>query len=98
LNEHEAAAHTEPFSGTRRGQNERAARLLGAAEAASQALGKSRPVALSQEFERMVETARAALGEEAFAVARDEGRAMTVEQAVAYALQPSGEERVKPPP
>jgi non-specific serine/threonine protein kinase len=98
LNEHEAAAHTEPFSGTRRAQNERAARLLGAAEAASQALGKARPVALSQEFERMVDTARAALGEEAFAVARDEGRAMTVEQAVAYALQQSGEERAKPPP
>jgi tetratricopeptide (TPR) repeat protein len=98
LNEHEAAAHPEPFPSAWHGQNERAARLLGAAEAASLALGKVRPVALSPEFERMVETARAALGEEAFAATRAEGRAMTVEQAVAYAMQQSGEERAKPPP
>jgi tetratricopeptide (TPR) repeat protein len=97
LNEHEAAAHPEPIPGTRHGQNERAARLLGAAEAASQTLGKVRPVALSQEFERMVETARAALGEEAFAAAWAEGRAMPVEQAVAYARQDAGNEEAKRP-
>jgi predicted ATPase/DNA-binding SARP family transcriptional activator len=91
LNEREAAAHPEPLPGAGQGRNERAARLLGAAEAASQALGKGLPVASLPEFERTVEMARAALGEEVFAAAWAEGRAMTVEQVVAHALQRAGE-------
>ena len=42
------------------------------------------------EFESDVAPCRAALGEEAFAQAVEEGRAMTMEQAIAYALEDSG--------
>jgi hypothetical protein len=44
-------------------------------------------VAIAEEYERTVDAARAALSAEAFAAAREEGRAMTLEQAVAYALK-----------
>ena len=39
------------------------------------------------EYDRAMTTVRAALGEEAFAVARREGRALSLEQAIAYALR-----------
>jgi tetratricopeptide (TPR) repeat protein len=71
------------------GQPERVARLLGAVQALSQA-GASRPHRKGQQVRAQddptVATARAALGEEAFAAAWAEGRAMTLDQAVAYAL------------
>ena len=73
-----------PVAG-RQEQFERAARLLGAAEALAATLDRSLPVALPAEYVRTVEAAHAALSEEAFAAAREEGRAMTLEQAVAYA-------------
>lgn len=68
------------------GHPERAARLLGAAEALRETIGASllpfeRPVR-----ERDAAAARAALGDEAFAAAKAEGRAMTLEQAVEQAL------------
>ncbi|MFA0754594.1 MAG: hypothetical protein YPKNTGVA_000088, partial [Candidatus Fervidibacter sp.] len=37
--------------------------------------------------EQIVTELRSALGDEAFAVAWEEGRAMTLEQAIAYALE-----------
>jgi len=40
-----------------------------------------------EELDRKVATARASLGEEAFAEAWQQGRAMTIEQAIEYALQ-----------
>jgi predicted ATPase/DNA-binding SARP family transcriptional activator len=68
-------------------QPERAARLLGAAEARHEALGEHPwPMQLA-EHDRTVTAARTALSEEAFAAAWAEGQAMTVEQAVAYALE-----------
>jgi tetratricopeptide (TPR) repeat protein len=74
------------------GQPERAARLLGAAEA----IWKANDLRLSSftRFlcERNVAVARAQLGEARFATAWAEGRAMTQEQAVAYALRESGED------
>ncbi len=65
----------------------RAARLFGAAEAASADaallwLGLERA-----EYDQTVATVRTQLGEDAFAAAWASGRALTIEQAVAYALE-----------
>jgi predicted ATPase/class 3 adenylate cyclase/DNA-binding SARP family transcriptional activator/Flp pilus assembly protein TadD len=65
----------------------RGLRLLGAAEAVRETTVRiiwshDRP-----EYERCVAVARAALGEEAFAAAWADGRAMSLEEAVAYALK-----------
>jgi hypothetical protein len=65
----------------------RAIRLLGAAAAFCETLEAQPPVADDKEYERTVSEARAALGEAAFAAAWAEGRAMTLDQAVAYALE-----------
>jgi hypothetical protein len=68
------------------------ARLLGTAQALREAI--RRPMAPPDRplVDRAVAAARRSLGEEAVAAAWAEGRAMTLEQAVAYALeeQPSG--------
>jgi tetratricopeptide (TPR) repeat protein len=71
-------------------QAERATRLLGAAEAFCETLGARPPVASVEEYERIVSEGRAALGEAAFDAAWAEGRAMTLEQAVAEALCGNG--------
>jgi predicted ATPase len=68
-------------------QWERAARLLGAAEAVCVDLGRALPVANPAEYWRTVSDARRALGEEAFAAAWAEGRAMTSEGAITLALE-----------
>jgi predicted ATPase/DNA-binding SARP family transcriptional activator len=68
------------------GKFARAARLLGAGDAACESLGMTPPVALPDWYRRTVQRARAALGEEAFAAAWAEGRAMTLPQAVDRAL------------
>ncbi len=65
----------------------RAARLLGAAEAQFQTIGAALWPADQLEYERSVTAARAALSDEVFAAAWAEGRAMTLEQAIAYALE-----------
>jgi predicted ATPase/transcriptional regulator with XRE-family HTH domain len=66
---------------------ERAARLWGAAERLRSALGCRPAPAARATYERAVAAARAQLGEEAFAAVWAEGRAMTLEQAIAYALE-----------
>src|SRR5262249_39811276 len=66
---------------------ERAARWWGAAEALRESLGWPLPPNEREEYDRYRSAARKALGEEPFAVAWAEGRAMTPEQAVADALQ-----------
>jgi tetratricopeptide (TPR) repeat protein len=71
------------------GQMERAARLLGAAEALLEATGARLIAADRAEYDHNVAIVRAQLDEAAFAAARAEGRAMATddwEQAVAYAL------------
>jgi tetratricopeptide (TPR) repeat protein len=70
----------------RQGQYERAVQLLGAAEALAAPTGHTLPIAVAEEYERTVAAARAALSEEAFSAAWEAGRALTLEQAVAYAL------------
>jgi predicted ATPase/DNA-binding SARP family transcriptional activator len=67
-------------------QWERAVRLLGAAEAFCETLGAQPPVAVVQEYERTVAESRAALGEAGFAAAWAEGRTLSLEEAMAYAL------------
>jgi hypothetical protein len=68
----------------------RAARLYGAGEALREAIGA--PVSLNQqeEYRRQVSRVLEMLGEEEFAAAWAEGRAMTPDQAIAYALQGAG--------
>ena len=66
-------------------QPEQAARLLGAVEALREGMDFSlRPV--EGDYDRSVTAVRAALGDVAFAAAWAEGRAMTLEQAIEYAL------------
>jgi tetratricopeptide (TPR) repeat protein len=67
-------------------QPERAARLLGAAEAFCETLGAHPPVAIAAEYDYAVAAGRAALGETGFAAVWSEGRAMSLDQAVADAL------------
>ena len=72
-----------------RGGSKRAAQLFGAREALSETFpGKIPPLlpVFRVEYERYVNLARAGLGEEAFAAAWAEGRKMSMEQAIDYAL------------
>ena len=68
------------------GQPERAARLLGAVEFLLGTIGIPLDYADKVELESRVQAARAAAGDAAFATAWAEGRAMTLEQAIDYAL------------
>jgi predicted ATPase len=70
------------------GRSERAARLLGAAAASRSRIGMRRPMEgpTAADIEWAVDSARAALGEEAWAAAFAAGQALTLEQAVAEAL------------
>jgi non-specific serine/threonine protein kinase len=72
----------------RAGQPERAARLLGSMEAVREAIriGSTVSYADRLEYDRYESAVRAQLDETSFAAAWAEGRRMTLEQAVAYAL------------
>jgi predicted ATPase/class 3 adenylate cyclase len=67
-------------------QARRAAQLWGAATCLREAIGSPRPPVEQKKYEQQSEQARAALGESAFDAAFEQGRAMTFEQAVEYAL------------
>jgi tetratricopeptide (TPR) repeat protein len=69
------------------GEPVRAARLLGAGERLRQELSCPVRQSLRGEHERMKEEVHQALGKEAFVSAWEEGGSMTLEQAVAYALE-----------
>jgi tetratricopeptide (TPR) repeat protein len=71
-----------------RGRAERAARLLGAAAASRERVGMRRPMTVptADDIEAAVVLARAVLGEERWVAAYAEGRALTLEEAVAEAL------------
>jgi len=64
----------------------RAARLWGAADALRQEMGSARSLHLSIAYERKVKPVRAILTSEAFDQAWHEGRAMSLDDAVRYAL------------
>ena len=68
-------------------QPERAARLYGVVEALRQDIGTPIPPVDRDDYDRSVAAVRAELGEEAFAAAWAEGRTMTIEDAVKYALK-----------
>jgi non-specific serine/threonine protein kinase len=66
---------------------ERAIRLLGAGEAFCETLGARPPVGIAEDYERTVAEGRAVLGKTALAAVWAEGRALSLEQAVQYALE-----------
>jgi predicted ATPase/DNA-binding CsgD family transcriptional regulator len=68
------------------GQPERAVRLHGASEAALERMGAFHQPADKLEVDRNIATVRTQLDKMTFAAAWADGRAMTLEQAVAYAL------------
>jgi len=70
------------------GQPERAARLWGAATALQEALGRALTTNERGGLEEYQSAARAALGDEVFAAAFAAGEALTMEEAIAFALKP----------
>jgi predicted ATPase/DNA-binding NarL/FixJ family response regulator len=77
------------------GRATRAARLFGAAEAVREAISVPVPPSERAAYVRRMDAVCDRLGEAAYAAARVEGRAMTPEQAIGYAL---AEEQPVPPP
>jgi hypothetical protein len=71
---------------TVQGQIQRAARLCGTVECVCAVFGSLLEVPLQVEYDRDIIAVQAALGEETFVKACNEGRAMTMEQAIEYAL------------
>jgi predicted ATPase/class 3 adenylate cyclase len=72
-------------------QPERAARLWGVAEALREVIGALLSPNQREEYDGKIAEARAALGEDAFVAAWTEGCAMSMEQAIEYALQELGD-------
>ena len=70
-----------------RKHSDRAARLWGAAEGISQSIGAPLPTFIRDATEADLPGVRQALGDERFAAAWTEGRQMTPDAVVAYALQ-----------
>jgi predicted ATPase/class 3 adenylate cyclase len=70
-----------------RGDSRRAARLFGAVDMLFKRMGTQLQSTDQQDFERNVATARAQLDEKTFAAAWEEGKKMTLNQAVEYALE-----------
>lgn len=75
------------FIAEARQDNQRAARLYGAAEALRQVIGIDMTPAEKVEYGGQVARLRAGLDEKVFSAAWAEGRLMTMEQAVTYALE-----------
>jgi tetratricopeptide (TPR) repeat protein len=69
-----------------KGHFKRALRLLGAAEAAREMFGITMPRPERRDSENFEATAREGLADEMYKAAWSEGRAMTLEQAIEYAL------------
>jgi predicted ATPase/DNA-binding winged helix-turn-helix (wHTH) protein len=69
-----------------RGDYEQAARLFGAGEALREALGATVLPFYRVDYERGIATLRAGLNEASLAAAWDAGRAMSIEETIAYAL------------
>jgi len=69
------------------GQFERAARLLAWADATRESLGDRRPAVEQADVDRDLNAIRARLDEAALRAAQAEGPALTMEQAIAYALE-----------
>ena len=74
------------YVATRQGRHSRAARLLGAAQVPQRASGLAPTLSVRRVHDDTVAAARAGLGDEAFAAAFAEGWAMSLDEAVDYAL------------
>ena len=85
------APSLERFAGlaAARGEHERAARLFGAAEALREAAHSSIPPVAQPDYDSDVELVRNGLDEPSFDRVWHEGRAMTPDEAVEFALEPS---------
>jgi DNA-binding NarL/FixJ family response regulator len=70
---------------------QKAVRLLGAADSLREAIGAPLTAAERENLERYQRIARRQLRKFAFTAAREAGQAMSLEQAVQYALEPSKE-------
>ena len=73
-----------------RARYKQAARLLGAAETLREALGRQPASFERAVYDQRMASTRDALGDAVFAAACAEGRAMTLEQAIEYALAAEG--------
>src|SRR5437879_6924151 len=80
------ASVLEGLAGIAADQAERAARLFGAAEALRAAIDTPLAPGERADYDRYVAATHAALGQEAFAAAWEAGRAMTLDDAMAFAL------------
>ena len=80
-----------------RKQTTRAIRIFGAAKALRDIISAPRPAAHRAAYERILATARAQLDETTFAATWAEGKAMTAEQAMEYALSKEEEPAPSPP-
>lgn len=69
------------------GKSEHAARLWGAAASWREAINEPLPLTFQKDYAASITQARAQLGEEAYASAWSEGHAMSIEQAIALALE-----------
>jgi len=77
--------------------SERSARLLGAASALREVAGTPLPLAERSDHERLIDAVRGTVRQAVFAVAWDQGRAMSLDEAVAYALTDGVASRSKTP-
>ena len=82
-----AALESLAVAALAQGKKEHAARLVGGVEALREALGLPAPDWWRRPSERIAEAVRAASLEQEFAAAWAQGQAMTLEQAVAFALE-----------
>jgi non-specific serine/threonine protein kinase len=69
------------------GEHERAARLIGWSDALRQKIGDPRPALEQADVDEIIAACIALLGEVAFSDAYDEGKTMTLDEAVVYALE-----------
>ena len=82
---------------TARGEFERAAILVGAAEAIMEAQHMAWPPDERPHYERLLADLPVAMGPDAFEEARGRGRSMTIDEAVDFALTPPGSSSPPPP-
>jgi hypothetical protein len=72
------------------GQGQKAARLLGAAQALRRSIGAAVKPSEHEHYERYLDIARAQVSRDAFEAAWAEGRDMALEEVISYALADSG--------
>jgi hypothetical protein len=77
-------------AGSAQGQSARAAHLFGAAEALRESFEFPLPLLFRSDYELSVIELQNLLDDKAFSSAWVQGRAMTLEQAIAYALSSAG--------